>query len=105
MHDQRSPRGSSPRNSSLSPDSQDAEAQRALLAFVLAEHPTQLTTSEVVRELVQDPGDFAERDAVERGVRDLVSVGLLHRHGAFVLPTRAALHFDRLESEPGGGRH
>ncbi len=105
MHDQRSPRGSSPRNSSLATHSQDAGTQRALLAFVLAEHPTQLTTPEVVRELAQDPGDFAERDAVERAVRDLVGAGLLHRQGAFVLPTRAALHFDRLESEPGGGRH
>ena len=105
MHDQRNPRGPSPRNSSLSPDSQDAEAQRALLALVLAEHPAQLTTSEVARELTGDSGDFAERDAVERAMRDLADVGLLHRHGAFVLPTRAARHFDRLESEPGGGRH
>jgi len=105
MHDQRSPRGSSPRNSSLSTDSQDAETQRALLALVLAEHPTQLTTPEAVRELAQDPGDFVERDAVGRAARDLVSAGLLHRHGAFVLPTRAARHFDRLESESRGGRH
>jgi hypothetical protein len=31
-------------------------------------------------------------------VRDLIGVGLLRREGATVLPTRAALHFERLES-------
>jgi hypothetical protein len=29
-------------------------------------------------------------------VRDLVGAGLLRRHGPFVLPTHAALRFDRL---------
>jgi len=49
-----------------------------------------VTIEELAREL-----DESE-DALERGVRDLVAAGLLHRSDAFVLPTRAALRFDEL---------
>ena len=101
MQNQRNPRGSSPRNSSLASAQQDVNIERALLALVLAEHPTQLTVAELARELTGDCTGFAERDASERAVRDLVGVGLLHRQGAFVLPTRAALCFERLESDGG----
>lgn len=83
------------------PAEEDAQAQRAVLAIVLPEHPTQLTCSELVRELGARPDSFAVRDDVERAVRDLVGVGLLHRHGALVTPTRAALRFEELTS---GGR-
>ncbi len=44
-------------------------------------------------ETPEDPG---ERDDVEQAVRDLAAAGLLHRSGAFVLPTRAALRFEEL---------
>jgi hypothetical protein len=37
-------------------------------------------------------------DAVFNAVRDLTARGLLHREGALVFPTRAALHFDRLDA-------
>ena len=67
----------------------DAAAQRAVLSLVLHEHPALLAASEVEREI--GPGD-----AVERAMRDLTGVGLLRREGASILPTRAALHFDRL---------
>jgi len=40
--------------------------------------------------------DFAASDAAERAIRDLVGVGLLRCDGGRVLPTEAALHFDRL---------
>ncbi|HWW66513.1 MAG TPA: hypothetical protein VNY83_00885 [Solirubrobacterales bacterium] len=75
---------------------QDALIERALLSLVLVSHPDQLTFAELVRELSEDPEHPAQRDAVERAVRDLTGSGLLHRHGPFVLPTRAALRFDRL---------
>ena len=81
----------------LSPAEQDARTEGALLALVLAEHPTQLTVFDLTRELCESPEDFAEGDAVERAVRDLVGAGLLHCQGGFVLPTRAALRFDRLD--------
>jgi hypothetical protein len=73
--------------------------ESAVLVLVLNQHPTQLTFSELSLALGGDSGDFDSRDAVERAVRELVGGGLLHRQGAFVLPTRAALYFDRLETD------
>ncbi len=67
----------------------DARAQRAILSLVLDEHPTLLAAREIEREVGTD-------DDVERAMRDLRGAGLLRREGATVLPTRAALHFDRL---------
>jgi hypothetical protein len=95
MQDNPSPRRRE-RRSPPSTERDDAAVQRAVLAFVLAAHPTRLTISDLARELCERPEDFAAGDALERAVRDLVGAGLLHRHDAFVLPTRAALHFDRL---------
>lgn len=74
-------------------ESDDASAQRAVLAFVLDQHPATLTICEIARE-VSEEGDDAER-----AIRDLVGAGLLRCEGASVLPTRAALHADRLEGE------
>lgn len=68
---------------------EDARAQRAVLSLVLHEHPSLLASDEVEREI--GPGD-----AVARALTDLTGAGLLRREGATVLPTRAALHFDRL---------
>jgi hypothetical protein len=67
----------------------DTATQRAVLSLVLNEHPALLAASEVEREV-------GASDAVERAVLDLTGAGLLRREGATVLPTRAALHFDRL---------
>jgi hypothetical protein len=77
----------------------EARNQGIVLSFLLDEHPAQLTIPEVARELYAYPSDFDENDAVERAIRDLVGGGLLQCHGAFVLPTRAALYFSRLEME------
>jgi hypothetical protein len=74
----------------------DAAAESAVLQQVLALHPTQVTLSELVRELGGQSAAFAERDAIERAVRDLAAAGLLHQHERFVLPTRAALRFSEL---------
>jgi hypothetical protein len=69
----------------------DLRDQSAVLSLVLDGHPTLLAASEIAREM--GPGD-----AVERAMRDLTGAGLLRREGETVLPTRAALHFERLES-------
>lgn len=79
------------------PAAQDAKAERAVLAFLLNEHPNQLTVSEVSWALSRDPGEFETEDAVERAIRELVAAGLLHCAHGFVVPTRAALYLDRLE--------
>jgi hypothetical protein len=80
------------------PRADDDHDQGAVLAQILAVHPTQLRLSDLVNELSADPGQFAEQDRVERAVRDLIRVGLLHRQGECVLPTPAALRFDALET-------
>ena len=79
------------------PSTDDAKAERVVLAFLLEEHPSQLTIPEVSQALNAHPGGFSGDDAVERAVRELVGAGLLCCHGAFVLPTRAALYFAHLE--------
>jgi hypothetical protein len=83
---------------STSPTSaQDAKAERAALAFLIDEHPNQLTVAEVSWALDQDSTEFEAKDAVERAIRELVGAGLLHCADGFVVPTRAALYFARLE--------
>jgi len=79
------------------PVDQDAQAEHVVLAFVLDEHPTLLTIPEVSQALNAVPDSFATFDAVERAVVELVGAGLLHCEGGFVLPTRAALYFARLD--------
>lgn len=75
--------------SQRSTEREDQNAQRAVLALVLCEHPATLTASEIGREV-------GSGDATERALFDLVARGLLRREGESMLPTRAALHFDRL---------
>lgn len=81
-------------------ETQDVRDQRVVLAFVLDEHPDQLTIPEVCRALYAHPGDFESNDAVERAIRDLDGAGLLSCAGGVVRPTRAALCFQRLDLAP-----
>lgn len=78
---------------------EDVAIESAVLQYVLALHPTALTREEIVLELCGPGKSFAERDAIERAVRDLAGVGLLHLSDSLVLPSRAALRFDRLLGE------
>ena len=74
----------------------DRVTESAAMRLLLQLHPTQITVEELIGELVgQQPG-FAERDSVERAVRDLAAIGLLHRNGELLLPTRAALRLSEL---------
>lgn len=75
----------------------DARDQAGVLRHVLSLHPQVLTFDELARELTAGATCFAERDRIERAVRDLVAGGLLHRDGEWVLPTRAAVLFYELE--------
>jgi hypothetical protein len=75
---------------------QDLRDQSVSLTHVLALHPNHLPIPDLVREITAGSEDFAEGDNVERAVRDLTGVGLLHCLGGVVAPTRAALHFDSL---------
>jgi hypothetical protein len=75
--------------------SEDESVESAVLGQLLDLHPTRLTMPELVRELGGER-EFSERDAVERAVRELTAVGLLHQTEEFVAPTRAALRFSEL---------
>jgi predicted RNase H-like nuclease len=81
------------------PSAQDVKAERAVLAFLINEHPNQLTVAEVSWALNHGPVEFEAEDAVERAVRELVGAGLVRCSDGFVLPTRAALYFARLEED------
>jgi Fe2+ or Zn2+ uptake regulation protein len=72
--------------------------QQAALAILLDAHPAQLSVDELVRELTDRPDEFGPRDAIDNALRDLVGAGLVHRHGTFVFPTRAAVRFDELQT-------
>jgi predicted RNase H-like nuclease len=81
------------------PAAQDAKAERTVLAFLINEHPNQLTIADVSWALNDGSVEFETEDAVERAVRELVGAGLLRCAEGFVLPTRAALYFARLEMD------
>lgn len=83
-------------NDSRTTLAEDEDFESVVLQQLLDLHPTRLTVSELTRELSGKLSDFAERDALERAIRDLVAVGLLHQSEEFVAPTRAALRFSEL---------
>ena len=47
-------------------------------------------------EMVPEEDRHRVRRLIERGVRELVGIGLLHRSGDTIRPTRAALRFNHL---------
>jgi type IV secretory pathway protease TraF len=81
------------------PREEDRIVETAVLQQVLAIHPSPVTLTELVDEIAGKGCDFAQRDAIERAVHSLAGCGLLHRHEALVLPSRAALRFDELLGE------
>jgi hypothetical protein len=74
----------------------DAAVEATVLRQLLLLHPTQVTVEELIVDVAADPEAFAERDAIERAVRDLSRAGLAHRNGEFAIPSRAALRFEEL---------
>ncbi len=83
-------------NEPITPAEEDAKTERTVLIRVLALHPIHLTMPELASEVLEDPDDFAEGDALARAVRDLGVAGLVRMNGVVVAPTRAALHFHSL---------
>lgn len=77
-------------------DEEDNRTEAAILGLLLEEHPTQLTHAELTRKMAGANPAFGATDAVERGVRDLIGAGLLHRGEDAIRPTYAALRFHAL---------
>ena len=71
---------------SRTPAAADAATESAVLQQLLDLHPIQLTAAELVREIGGETPGFAERDAIERAIRDLSGAGLLHRRDALRAP-------------------
>jgi Fe2+ or Zn2+ uptake regulation protein len=80
----------------LSRAQEDHRLQQAILALLVHEHPAQRCVDEVIRELTDQPQDPMQRDAITNALRRLAAAGLIHRHGAFVFATRAAVRADQL---------
>jgi hypothetical protein len=74
-------------------EAQDIRDQGVVLIHVLTRHPTLLTIPDLVREITSGSKDFAEGDAIERAVRELNGVGLLHCPSGLAVPSPAALRF------------
>jgi predicted transcriptional regulator len=75
---------------------EDEAVESAVLHQLLDLHPARLTLDELKRQMGADRESFADRDALERAVRDLAAAGLLYRQTEFVEPTRAAVRFNEL---------
>jgi hypothetical protein len=77
---------------------QDDRDQASVLRKILFIYPEPITLAELIRERTIASTDFAERDRIERAVRDLIAAGLIYpREDDLVLPTRAAVNFHALE--------
>jgi hypothetical protein len=74
----------------------DELVESAVLRQLLVLHPAQVTIEELITDVAADADEFAERDAIERAVRELARAGLVHRNGEFAIPSRAALRFSEL---------
>ena len=76
---------------------EDESVEAAVMQQLLDLHPTRLTQAELIRELAGEHAGFAERDSIERAVRNLAATGLLHEGEGFIAPSRAALRFSELQ--------
>lgn len=99
MQDQRSSEGSG--DAPILPAAEDIRDQGITLMHVLHRHPTLLTIPDLVREITSGSEDFAERDNIERAVRDLTGVGLLHCTNGLAMPSPAALSFLKIIQQGG----
>jgi Fe2+ or Zn2+ uptake regulation protein len=71
--------------------------RHAVLELLLDQHPGLFSIDEVVRKMTASADTFAERDAVEVALRELVEAGLAHRFGSFVFASSAAASFREVE--------
>jgi hypothetical protein len=74
------------------PFEEDEVYEQAVLRHVLIAQPTVMRLCDLTREVRPELGDSDPVDAVERAVRELKKVGLLHQQGRCILPTPAAVY-------------
>jgi hypothetical protein len=83
----------------LTAGERDQRIEAAVLRVLLVEYPEQLTADELRLELVGPDPSFSDREEVDRAVRTLAHVGLVHQQGTLVWPSRAARYYFTLEVE------
>lgn len=72
-------------------DVDDKRLEAAVLEHLIFNRDAHLTQDELIRELSGTDDQFGLRDGFTRAIRDLVGMGILHRLGKFVIPSRAAI--------------
>jgi hypothetical protein len=80
---------------------EDAKAEFAVLHIAIDAYPELFTENELVSVLADNPQKFVQHDAAMRAILALSTVGLLHRSSPLIVPSRAALRFDRLTQDEG----
>jgi hypothetical protein len=78
------------------PFDENDRTEQAVLSLLVHIHPAQLSIDELVRSMTDRYDEFGSRDRIEIAVRGLEGAGLVHKHGAFVFATRAAVRSDEL---------
>jgi hypothetical protein len=86
-----------PHKATSAPFEEDNLYEESVLRHVLYCQPTILRMCDLLREVRPISSDTEPRDAIERAVRELVKVNLLHRHGDCVLPTSTAVYVQGLD--------
>jgi hypothetical protein len=94
MHDQPIP-AQQPDGRSVAAREDDA-IQFAVVAHLAHLHPVQLTVHEAIRELADGSIPGADAVGVQDAIRSLTRAGLLRRHGACIVSTRATLRLVQL---------
>lgn len=74
----------------------DLQMQRVVIALVLREYPILLTLPALASLVLPDSRSLVGCVTLARAVRDLAGEGLLLSNGLFVLPSKPALHLNRL---------
>jgi hypothetical protein len=79
------------------PVTEDRKAQQAVLGLLLDVYPAHVPIDEVERTIAGYGEEFGPLDAVEVAIRELVAVGLAHRHDGFVFASSAAVRFEEIK--------
>ena len=74
------------------PVAEEQQSDGDVMRTLMEAYPAPMTFEEIRRDL-REPHDFVVTDAINR----LDSAGLIHRHGVFIFPTRAAFLAGKLE--------
>lgn len=80
-------------------EQEEVRTENAVLSLLLDEHPIRMTLDEIALVLHGEPRLNDPKEAAEQAVYRLFSFGLIYRDTNFLVPTRAALRFERLRAD------